>query len=156
MEQPFNIRNNLLLKHELTDGFQSSVLFVFSVYPGSGLAGLLRFYCTWEEGSNEEEASCDGDQLSHEEAGMAEINGSASHMQYLHLGKAFLGNWEVTSQWWRLSVVTAVACYQGEHSKTASVSWVNGASWRFSSHTQSQASISEACMWGNILASIGC
>lgn len=94
----FNIRNNLLLKDKLTDDFQSSVLSVFSVYPGSGLAGLLRFCCPWEEGCNEEEASCDGGQLSHKEAGMAEINGAASHLQYLHLSKAFLGNWKVTSQ----------------------------------------------------------
>ena len=91
-EQAFHIRNNLLLKDGLTGDFQSNVLSVFSVYPGSGLAGLLCFCCTWEEGRNEEGASYDGEQLRHEEAGMAEINGAVSHLQYLHLSKAFLGN----------------------------------------------------------------
>lgn len=76
---------------------QSGVLSVFSVHPGSGLAGLLCFRCTWEEGRNEEGASDDGEQLRHEEAGMAEINGSASRLQYLHLSKAFPGNWKATS-----------------------------------------------------------
>lgn len=71
---------------------------MFSVYPGSGLAGLLRFGRTWEEGRNEEGASCDGEQLRREGAGMAEINGAGSRLQYLHASKAFLGNWKVSSR----------------------------------------------------------
>jgi len=96
-EQVFPIRNNLILKDELTGDFQSSVLSVLSVYPGSGFARLLCFCCTWEEGRSEDGASYDGEQLGREEPGMAEINGAAAHLRYLHLSKAFVGNWKVTS-----------------------------------------------------------
>nr|XP_013039066.2 uncharacterized protein LOC106037634 [Anser cygnoides] len=61
--------------------------------PRVTLAVILCFCSTWEEGRNEEGASYDGEQLSHEKAGLAEINGEASCLQYHHLSKPFPGNW---------------------------------------------------------------
>lgn len=72
LEQTFHIRNNLLLKDELTDGFQSSVC-IWSlprVRFNQAIVFLLHV-----GGCNGEGASCDREQLRHEELGWQSLMG---------------------------------------------------------------------------------